>query len=167
MLVARESVPTAVLWQVVVSLPKAHDPTAVFLIPVVTAVPALYPTAVFWLSVEVLKFCVNNKRFPASDGKQIRDFCYIQDAIEAIMKVIKSDKNNSFFNVGSGKGITINELVKSVQTTYGTNLPVSYDKKEVPLSSIILDISETIKQLDWKPKVNIHEGIYSLYKSQK
>ena len=41
--------------------------------------------------MQILKFCINNKRFPASDGKQIRDFCYISDVANAIDLTFKKN----------------------------------------------------------------------------
>ena len=102
------------------------------------------------------------KEIHLDNGSSIRDFIWLNDVIEAIIKVIKSEIIDSTFNIGSGYGISINDLIKIVQSTYGTDLPVYFKNTNIPLSSIILDISETIKELNWKPKVSIYKGIYSL-----
>ena len=102
------------------------------------------------------------KEIHLDNGSSIRDFIWLNDVIEAIIKVIKSEIIDSTFNIGSGYGISINDLIKIVQSTYGTDLPVYFKNTNIPLSSIILDISETIKELNWEPKVSIYRGIYSL-----
>ena len=49
------------------------------------------------------------------NGKQRRDFLYIDDLCEAILKVLKNKKsNNQIYNLGYGKSISINELKKII-----------------------------------------------------
>ena len=68
----------------------------------------------------VINNCLNGKDFPISKGKQLRDFCYIDDFTELIFKILKSNKKiqNPIFNVGSGKSYKIrcvNKIVTKIK----------------------------------------------------
>ena len=61
---------------------------------------------------QIIAGCLQNKNFDTSAGKQLRDFCYIDDVISAIYKCLLDTKNNGeIFNVGSGKPIQIKFLI--------------------------------------------------------
>mgnify|MGYP001262794230 CR=1 FL=1 len=93
------------------------------------------------------------------NGNSVRDFVWINDVNNAILKAIVSNTKESIFNIGSGFGISIKELINIVQSIYGTNLSVSYENYNSPKSNIILDIANTTKNLDWTPKTKILDGI--------
>ena len=98
------------------------------------------------------------------NGNSVRDFVWINDVNNAILKAIVSNTKESIFNIGSGFGISIKELINIVQSIYGTNLSVSYENYNSPKSNIILDIANTTKNLDWTPKTKIREGLYHIMK---
>ena len=101
------------------------------------------------------------------NGNSVRDFVWINDVNNAILKAIVSNTKESIFNIGSGFGISIKELINIVQSIYGTKLSVSYENYNSPKSNIILDIANTTKNLDWTPKTKIREGLYHIMKSDR
>ena len=53
---------------------------------------------------QIIKGCFDNKKFPVSRGDQIRDFCYVDDVVNAIFLALTSKKSNGeIFNIGSRK----------------------------------------------------------------
>ena len=54
--------------------------------------------------MQILKFCLNKEQFPASDGKQIRDFCFVDDVIRAIDLILKKNISGKLINIANGKG---------------------------------------------------------------
>ena len=56
-----------------------------------------------------------NENFPASDGKQIRDFCFIEDAIKAIDLALRIKPSGELINVGYGKGISMKKLIRTIK----------------------------------------------------
>ena len=61
----------------------------------------------------IINSCIKNKKFPCSDGNQFRDFVFIDDVIEAIIKSLKNKKaKGEIFNIGSGKPIKIKNIIK-------------------------------------------------------
>lgn len=95
------------------------------------------------------------------DGMQTRSFCYVDDLIEAMIKIM--DTPDSFtgpVNIGSPMESTILELAKTVIELTGSNsqiefkpLPQDDPKQRQP------DINLAREMLDWEPKVSLKEGL--------
>ena len=97
----------------------------------------------------------------AGDGSAIRDFIYVEDVVEAILLVIKSKETNIPFNIGSGKGISIKELVKIIIKNFkNKKITIKWDKKKpTGDKKRVLNISRAKKRIKFFPKTNIQEGI--------
>ena len=64
----------------------------------------------------VITSCIKDEEFPCSDGKQFRDFVYISDVVQAIIKSIHSKKSKGqVFNLGSSKPIKIKKLILMIR----------------------------------------------------
>ena len=73
---------------------------------------------------QVIYGCLNNLSFPVSSGKQYRDFCYIDDVVNAIGFLIKSKKTSgNIYNIGSGKPIMVKTIIKKINKIIGTGNP--------------------------------------------
>ena len=89
------------------------------------------------------------------DGKQTRDFTFVSDVIDAMVKVSKKKNlRENIFNVGSGKTISINRIAKLL----------GGDKKRIPKRPsepdiTFADISKITRKTGWKPKISIKDGI--------
>ena len=89
------------------------------------------------------------------DGKQTRDFTFVSDVIDAMIKVSKKKNlRENIFNVGSGKTISINRIAKLL----------GGDKKRIPKrpsepNITFADISKITRKTGWKPKISIKDGI--------
>lgn len=105
---------------------------------------------------------IKNNEHPViyGDGSAIRDYIYIDDAIEATMAVLNSNTNETLFNVGSGQETSINQLlsVMSGVTNHRVD-PVYRENTGLYLPKIVLDISRIRKETGWYPKTDIKEGI--------
>ena len=63
----------------------------------------------------MIKSSLNNKDFNCSEGNQLRDFLYIEDFVQLIIKIILSKKTNyGIYNVGSGQPVSIKKLVNTI-----------------------------------------------------
>ena len=95
------------------------------------------------------------------DGKQTRSFCYVSDLVEGINKFLLLDKNpDTPINLGNPNAFTILELTKVVieitksKSEIVTNpLPLDDPKQRCP------DISLAKSTLNWKPTIELREGI--------
>ena len=95
----------------------------------------------------------------------VRDFLWIEDAVSALYSIIKKGASG-VFNIGSGRGTSIRELVRIVQS-------ITKKKQDVielcPLkesSNLILDIELTKKTLGWAPKTILEDGIRKLVETK-
>ncbi len=89
--------------------------------------------------------------------KPKRDWIYSEDAAEAIVKSLDSNLNG-IYNLASGHGISVEEIVSEIATQLG----VQYNSLEKPTTgplNFYCDISKTKKDLDWKPKTDLKDGI--------
>ena len=88
-----------------------------------------------------------------------RDFVYIDDLIDCIIKGIDS-KAKGAYHISSGSDHSIKELFENTLEALEINVPVSV-KPRLPddTYSILLDPSKTMKDLKWKPTVKIKEGV--------
>ena len=94
------------------------------------------------------------------DGSVVRDYIYIGDAIRAMLKVMRHDGEARIFNIGSGRGTSLNVLVQVLEDLL--NRPVRRTflpqrRFDVPVN--VLDITRARTVLDWEPLVTLEEGM--------
>ena len=93
------------------------------------------------------------------DGLQTRSFCYIDDQVEGIYRLLLSDYVYPV-NIGNPHEITIKDFAEEIIKLTGTNQKVIY--KNLPVDDPMQrqpDISLAKKLLDWEPKVDRKEGM--------
>lgn len=88
----------------------------------------------------------------------VRDFLWIDDAVTAFLAIIDKEATG-IFNVGSGRGTSIRELVSMVQSAFKNKQDVIELCPLKKPSNLILDIGFTKKTLGWAPKTILKDGI--------
>lgn len=102
------------------------------------------------------------------DGKQTRSFCYVDDLVEGIYRLLLSDEPQPV-NIGNPDEITIGEFAEEIIKLTGTTQKVIY--KELPVDDPMQrqpDITRAKNTLGWEPQVNRAEGLkitYEYFKS--
>ena len=102
------------------------------------------------------------------DGSQTRSFCYVDDLVEGIYRLLLSDYAEPV-NIGNPDEITIGDFAEEIIKLTGTNQKVIY--KELPVDDPLQrqpNIDKARAILDWEPKVNRAEGLkitYEYFKS--
>lgn len=94
------------------------------------------------------------------DGEVVRDYIYIKDATEAFILSCEKQTQNKIFNIGDGKGTSLNDLIALIKEVTRKEVEVRYEKArpfDVPVN--ILDIERAKKELGWESKVSLKEGI--------
>ena len=109
-------------------------------------------------------------KFNCSAGKQLRDFVYIDDLINAIVKTFKNEKSNGeIINVGSGNPISVKKLIiKICKLANGGNPQfgkVSLRKDEI--FKLYPSLKKVKKILNWQAKVNLDKGLKKTIKYYK
>lgn len=96
------------------------------------------------------------------DGEQSRDFVYIEDAIQALLLVAKSSHSKGeVYNVGTGKAITLNELIFTIDKILGVKLPVVFMEERSGDIKHSLSNTEKLTLLGYKPSFTVEKGIAS------
>jgi dTDP-glucose 4,6-dehydratase len=93
------------------------------------------------------------------DGSQTRSFCYVDDLIEGIFRLLMSEEHEPV-NIGNPDEITIEEFAKEVIELTGSSSKIVY--KELPQDDPKVrqpDISKAKKILNWEPKVTRRAGL--------
>jgi UDP-glucose 4-epimerase len=101
------------------------------------------------------------------DGTQSRVFCHVDDAIEALLVLVGTDKTvNEVYNVGGTGEITIKELAETVikETSSQSSIEfIPYEKAYAPgfedMQRRVPDISKIKQELNWAPKKNLSQII--------
>ena len=95
------------------------------------------------------------------DGKEKRDLLYINDLISFIELALKKQKDKfQIFNVGYGKGISINDLTKKIAKLAEKKITLKHDLTKKGLkTNVILNCSKSKKMLGWKIKFPLEKGL--------
>jgi len=111
---------------------------------------------------QVIKKCLNKKNFDTSDCTQYRDFLFIDDAVDSIIKAISNAKaNGKIINVGFGKAFNLKKIIHKIQkitkggkVNFG-KIKMRPEENQITYPSII----RAKKILKWKPKISINKGL--------
>ena len=110
----------------------------------------------------IINGCLKDEKFPCSDGRQFRDFIFIDDVVDAIIKSINNKKSlGEIINIGSGKPLKIRNIIESIKNrvkrgkpNYGEILLRGDEKiKTYP------SIKKAKKIINWSPKISFNLGL--------
>ncbi|MBZ9755784.1 NAD-dependent epimerase/dehydratase family protein [Mesorhizobium sp. ESP6-5] len=94
------------------------------------------------------------------DGSVVRDYIYIDDVVRALLAAVDDAGNERVFNIGSGQGHSLNEVLDSIEVATGRSANRIYLPSrlfDVPAS--VLSIEKANQFLGWTPKVSFEEGL--------
>ncbi len=112
------------------------------------AIPAFVPQALRGEPITVF-----------GDGSQTRSFCYVDDLIEGIYRLLMSDTHDPV-NIGNPNEMTISQLVDKILEFTGSSSTIAY--KELPEDDPKIrqpDITRAKELLGWEPKVELEDGL--------
>ena len=98
------------------------------------------------------------------DGSQTRSFCYVDDLIDGIVKLLESDYSEPV-NIGNPSEISISQFAEEIISLTGTEQKVIY--KDIPVDDPKQrkpDITKAKEMLNWFPKIDRSEGLKLTYK---
>jgi len=107
------------------------------------------------------------------DGRQIRDFTYVSDVVDATIKAMEKEGiEGEIFNIGSGKPIEIIEVIKLLAEIIGKEVKIKYEEpKPGDVKCTHAEILKAKRKLNYNPKTPLREGLtnfvewYKLYGS--
>jgi nucleoside-diphosphate-sugar epimerase len=96
------------------------------------------------------------------DGKQTRDFTFIDDVVEATIAVAKNHGLGigETFNVGGGNRVSVHELINQIANTVGKKARITYtERQKGDVKDTHADITKITKLLHWASKITLEEGL--------
>ncbi|MEK6334198.1 MAG: NAD-dependent epimerase/dehydratase family protein [Acidobacteriota bacterium] len=97
------------------------------------------------------------------DGKQTRSYCYIDDCVEGIYRLMQSDYREPL-NLGQDRMISIDELVDIVAEIAGKKIDKRYDvTKPQGVRGRNSDNTRLREVLDWEPQISLEDGLARTY----
>jgi nucleoside-diphosphate-sugar epimerase len=96
------------------------------------------------------------------DGEQVRSFCYIDDCVVGIHKLMRSDYRNPL-NLGQDRKVTINELADIVANVAKTRIAKRHVLGPQGVRGRNSDNTRLREVLGWQPETTLEEGISHTY----
>jgi UDP-glucose 4-epimerase len=94
------------------------------------------------------------------DGTVVRDYLFVEDLVEGIPRAALAESPTRIFNLGSGKGISLNDLVWTIERVINGKVHVVHNApRAFDVPSIYLDIQRATRELAWRPQTTLEEGI--------
>lgn len=94
------------------------------------------------------------------DGSVIRDFIFVGDACEALVRLEAYQGNERIFNIGSGIGHSVLEIIAAIERAASQKADIRFKpgrSMDVPVS--VLDTRLARHELDWSPRVSLDDGL--------
>lgn len=96
-------------------------------------------------------------------GTPMREFLYVEDLAEAVLFALEHDLDETLYNVGTGKDITIKELAETIQKITGHKGEIKWDtSKPDGTPRKLLNVSK-LKEQGWEYSTELKEGIEKTY----
>ena len=112
--------------------------------------------------VAVAKLTGNQEIEMWGDGEQTRSFCYIDDCLEGIYRLMRSD-HISPLNLGSDRMVSINQLAEIVADIAGTKITVKHIPGPQGVRGRNSDNTRLREVLKWEPQLTLEEGLKRTY----
>ena len=111
---------------------------------------------------QIIRGCLDDSTFPTSLGEQLRDFCYVDDTVRAILQAVtQPDIEGNVFNVASGKSVSIRAVIEKVceLTGYGNPQYGEVSHRNAENMSLYANISKAKIKLNWEPTISLDVGL--------
>lgn len=109
--------------------------------------------------------------YPTSDGTCVRDYIHVVDLAKAHVMALhrllknKNKENYETFNLGTGKGSTVLEVIKSFEKVSGKSLNYNIvDRREGDVISAYADTNKAYSELGWKTQLTLDDAMHSAWK---
>ncbi len=93
------------------------------------------------------------------DGSQTRSFSYVEDTVNGIIALMKSD-HNDVFNIGNPNEITVNQLASTIiRLTNSSSQIINKDLPQDDPKQRRPDITKARNLLEWEPQIELEDGL--------
>jgi UDP-glucose 4-epimerase len=94
------------------------------------------------------------------DGESMRDYIYIDDLVENTIKIFEKNNNYRVYNIGSGIGKSINEVIALIKQCSHKNIKIKkYPARESDVKRVVLNIERIKLEVDYRLETSLEKGI--------
>jgi UDP-glucose 4-epimerase len=94
------------------------------------------------------------------DGSIVRDYIYISDVVDALLLAMEQPSDQHVFNIGSGRGHSLNDLIRAIEEVTGRTAVCRYlPSRPFDIPSNVLCNKLANQSLGWSPKVGFEDGL--------
>ncbi len=114
-----------------------------------------------WLIQYLIKEMFSNKEVNVTKGEQVWDYLYIDDMIDALLKLAKRP-GVGIANIGTGKGVSVKTIIEKIHDLTGSGSKINFGVIPYRDDQVMLmeaDISKLSSHIDWQPGIDIEEGL--------
>lgn len=98
------------------------------------------------------------------DGSVVRDYIYIDDVIDACLLLVGHQGPSRVFNIGTGKGHSLLELISMIENILGEPVDVRFrEARTVDVPVNVLDVSRATSELNWRPTTDLETGMRRMF----
>lgn len=94
------------------------------------------------------------------DGSVTRDYFYIKDGVKAVYRSFRLKSSEKIFNIGSGKGLTVNAILEKFRKVLKLKFDIKYlESRSFDVKANVLDIAKAKNILKWRPETNFDTAL--------
>jgi len=118
-----------------------------------------------FLLTNLINAVKTDKKITIVNKNSKRDFLYIDDFVDLILKIKDYNCKFEIFNVGTGVSFSFNDVIKKIEYITSKKLNLNYlEDDKTFIGDIQADISKIKEKLNWKPKIEFEEGLKKILK---
>jgi nucleoside-diphosphate-sugar epimerase len=114
-----------------------------------------------FLIPQIINQIKNNEELVVNSFNPKRDYIHVEDLMEAIVIASSKIQGLQIYNIGSGSSISVKGIIETIEEILGRQL--GFNEKQIErnneLMDVVADISRAYDILNWKPKLDIREGL--------
>lgn len=110
----------------------------------------------------VIRKGLNNEKVTLSNKNTRRDFLFVDDFVSLVQRILlRFPEGYNVYNVGYGKSYSLEEVLFNIEGIINKKITMEYDYSLRPndIGHMTADISKVMKQFEWRPTIDIHEGL--------
>jgi nucleoside-diphosphate-sugar epimerase len=108
----------------------------------------------------IISSTLNHKKIYINNPNDTRDFIFVNDVIEGLLRASKIKKSGEIFNIGTSNGYTVKDIMeKIIKITKYRNIVFSKNNTHEYKGKMVANITKSKNILKWKPRYTIDEGL--------
>ena len=123
---------------------------------------------------KIPELVIHGNDYPTPDGTCIRDYIHVVDLAQAhvaALDYLNNEENThpyTVFNIGTGKGNSVLEVIESFNRVTNTQLKYSFGpRRKGDVISVYASIDKALEELNWTPKYSLDQAIHSAWEWEK